>query len=1254
MTTPRSPSILQVGGTVYADRHIYITRQDIEDDLYDSLGKGEYCNILSSRQIGKSSIMSNVALRLRDGGSRVAVIDVAGTLGSPEKAVVWYQALLGKVASELGLKCIIDQWWDAQKVDAANLRFLRFFRDEILSESVDPVVIFVDEIDSTLSLDYTDDFFTAIRTMYNERGLVPAYRKITFCLVGVASPNELIKDRRTTPYNIGKSLEIRYFDSVKDDLSLLRKALSKEPEIGDQLLNVILQWTDGHPYLTLFLCEKIIERQLRSGAEVAKLMEQHFSNVGIISSDVHFQQVTKFLGSRVEDKFSALKLYKRIFPNKNLPDETTSAHIELKLSGLIRRNQEGNIFIANKIYQKVFNQEWLERELDRLDRHYKEDIKRWLESGKKSIDTALTGDLLEKALSWAADRDDLSDDEREFLEFSRKYNSQLFDEKQKARELKLEAKYGTIFKRLSVVLLILSILAILIAFYAGTQRKLAEEQEAIAISNAKIAEENARKAQQQEVIAIENAQKAEDAKLKEEKQRKKAEEAKLKEEKQRKLAEANEEKAKIQEAIAIVNAKNAELAKNEEEKQRKIAEENEREAQNQEAIANTNAESTQKQKLKANKLKNAFRFASLALENNEYDPTIALRLAQEAWEIKNEIIGNSKNSGGTAASEEDKKTFEVIDDTIYRIYRENEFYSAFIKTKESSAVSVLSSNQKETLVRSNHNNVELRDLEGYIVSILVGHEKQVTSAVFSANADSILTGSDDHTARLWDRNGNEKEKYIGHDGTVRAVAFDHEGKFVLTGSDDYTVRLWDRKNGKQIRKFIDPDSPVYSVAFDLTNKIVAVYANNKSVRIWNQKGRLESGFKLTLNNITCAEVSPNGQSILTGSSDGVVRLFDINSKLLKSFRAHDTPISTVLFSNDGRVIFTRSEKNVVIKWKLMGNMPQTLKGHQGSVIAVAYHPNRNLIVSGSSDNTVKIWDLNEINEPKTIAGFSGAVRSVTFGPDYECFLVNTSKGPPQVFDLEGKGIPDEKDKFKSVPLSPIQSVKFAADGNFILIKTDDGSLELLSKTGEVQKRFHDLLRGPVQSAIFSPDGESIIAGFNNGKIRSWNLNDNSTDSFEFSTGVDARVVETLCSPSGKVIATLLGYKILKLWELNGSIGFGLDKKVDIKLDQDTKIRSIAFSPNGKLILTGSDDALIRLWNLDGRLLRVYRGHQGPIRSIAIENTESQDKDVRFVSGSEDKTVRIWTLDKALPDFLESDDLAKLTSEQKEEFGIQDE
>src|SRR6185369_14587890 len=74
------------------------------------------------------------------------------------------------------------------------------------------LVVFVDEIDVTRSLPFsTDEFFAAIRQCYVGRATEPALQGVTFCLLGTATPAELIEDTRVSPFNIGRRVEVRDF-----------------------------------------------------------------------------------------------------------------------------------------------------------------------------------------------------------------------------------------------------------------------------------------------------------------------------------------------------------------------------------------------------------------------------------------------------------------------------------------------------------------------------------------------------------------------------------------------------------------------------------------------------------------------------------------------------------------------------------------------------------------------------------------------------------------------------------------------------------------------------------------------------------------------------------------------------------------------------------------------------------------------------------------------------------------------------------
>src|SRR5205085_11816817 len=70
------------GGTLRQDAACYVERQ-ADKDLLDGLLKGEFCYVLTSRQMGKSSLMVRTAGKLREQGVRVAVLDLTA-VGQPE------------------------------------------------------------------------------------------------------------------------------------------------------------------------------------------------------------------------------------------------------------------------------------------------------------------------------------------------------------------------------------------------------------------------------------------------------------------------------------------------------------------------------------------------------------------------------------------------------------------------------------------------------------------------------------------------------------------------------------------------------------------------------------------------------------------------------------------------------------------------------------------------------------------------------------------------------------------------------------------------------------------------------------------------------------------------------------------------------------------------------------------------------------------------------------------------------------------
>jgi hypothetical protein len=137
--------------------------------------------------MGKSSLMVRTAERLAHNGIRSVIIDLT-QIGVQVTAEQWYLGLLSAIEESLMPKTDIVSWWQADAHLSVTQRLTKFFQEVLLAEVAEPVVIFVDEIDSTLSLAFTDDFFAAIRYLYNARAHVPEFQRLSFVLIGVVTP----------------------------------------------------------------------------------------------------------------------------------------------------------------------------------------------------------------------------------------------------------------------------------------------------------------------------------------------------------------------------------------------------------------------------------------------------------------------------------------------------------------------------------------------------------------------------------------------------------------------------------------------------------------------------------------------------------------------------------------------------------------------------------------------------------------------------------------------------------------------------------------------------------------------------------------------------------------------------------------------------------------------------------------------------------------------------------------------------------
>ena len=250
----------------------------------------------------------------------------------------------------------------------------------------------------------------------------------------------------------------------------------------------------------------------------------------------------------------------------------------------------------------------------------------------------------------------------------------------------------------------------------------------------------------------------------------------------------------------------------------------------------------------------------------------------------------------------------------------------------------------------------------------------------------------------------EKE-LIGSPGQIYSIAISADGQTLASGSNDGNIQLWNLRAEEPQSESLTKENRggIASLAISPNgNILVSGGWGSSDIDIWEiSTGKLRLSIENAhLYNIKSLSISPDEQTLVSGSGDGTIKLWNLETRTLLEKPFREKTFNTLTISPDGRTVASSSIDGTITVWNL-NNPKATLPwdGDSSDVTSLIFSRDSEFLISGSNNGIIKLWNLETREVIGQLEGHSEAVVSLDISLDGQKLASGSRNGTVQVWEL---------------------------------------------------------------------------------------------------------------------------------------------------------------------------------------------------------------------------------------------------------------